>query len=402
MNQICILGGGASGMAAAITIARNRPDIPVVILEKNPFLGKKILASGNGRCNITNSATTGEELVIDFLNNVGIFTRQEENGRVYPFSGRAEDVAHLLRTSLDLLGVKVVTNFYVKEVVIQASGFLIRGHYCKEDKVDNAAIKEFECSKLVLALGGKAAPQFGTIGEGYIIAKTLGIPVTRTFPGLTWIQPLRDVIDLQGIRVKGNVCLFRNGQLIAEEKGEIQFTKVGLSGICIFNLSSQVVLGNAYSFKDYEISIDFMAEKSINQVRALVKERSEILGMTVANLLRSIIPSPLEKEILNFAGVSLSTLDSPAKSLKDSTLFRISDCLKGLHYPIKGIGGWKDAQITVGGVSLESVDQKTWESHTIPGLYIIGELLDRQGPCGGYNLHNAWKTGIEAGNALGK
>ena len=395
MDQICVLGGGASGMAAAITIARNTPDIPVIILEKNLQLGKKLLATGNGRCNITNSSIPGVEKVIDFLNALGIFTREEDDGRVYPYSGRAEDVVRLLWDSIEDLGVKVVTNFSVREVERSGSEFLVRGNVGKE-------IQEVKCSKVVLALGGKAAPQFGTIGEGYSIARALGIYVTKTFPGLTWIELPKWPADVHGIRVKGSARLFRKGQLIAEENGEIQFTKGGLSGICIFNLSSQVVLDPDCSFKDYEVSLDLITDHSLNEMYALLKERSLISGIKVGNILRSILPSPLEKEVLSRAGVSLEDLDMSGDCLEDSTLDSISNNLKNLHYPIKGIGGWKDAQITVGGVSLSEVNQNTWESNAAPGLYIIGELLDQQGPCGGYNLHNAWKTGIEAGKALGK
>jgi len=395
MDQICVLGGGASGMAAAITIARNYPDIPVMIIEKNPKLGKKLLATGNGRCNITNSSILGVENVIDFLNSLGIFTREEENGRVYPYSGKAEDVVRLFCDSIDALGVKVVTNFSVVEVERSGSGFLIRGNLGKE-------LQEVKCSKVVLALGGKAAPQFGTIGEGHSIARALGLYVTRTFPGLTWIEVPKGPVDSHGVRVKGRAQLFRKGQLIAEENGEIQFTKGGLSGICIFNLSSQVVLGTECSFKDHEVYLDVITDHSLSEIQALLKERRLILGITLGNILRSIVPSPLDKEVLSRAGISLEDLDMPGDCLKDSTLDLISNNLKHLHYPIKGIGGWKDAQITVGGVSLGEVNPNTWESKAVPGLYIIGELLDQQGPCGGYNLYNAWKTGIEAGKALGK
>ena len=392
MNQICVIGGGASGIATAITVARYYPDIPVMILEKNSQLGKKILATGNGRCNITNSSIPGGEVIIDFLNTVGIITREEDDGRVYPFSGRAEDVVHLFSDCLETLGVKITTNFSVKEVVKQDSGFLILSH-------DNKKIK---CSKVVLALGGKAAPQFGTIGEGYSIARSLGLSVTKTFPGLTWVETPTREINLHGVRVKGIAGLFRRGQLVAEENGEIQFTQKGLSGICIFNLSSQVVLGNGFSFEDYEISLDLMAGLSIDQVGELLSKRRSLKGLTIGNFLRSIIPSPLEYEVFSRSEVSLKLLDKPARVLKESELRLIANCLKNLRYPLMGIGGWKDAQIAVGGVSLDEVDQKTWEAHCVPGLYIVGELLDQQGPCGGYNLHNAWKTGIEAGKALGK
>ncbi len=395
MDQVCVLGGGASGMATAITIAQNYPDIPVMILEKNSQLGKKLLATGNGRCNITNSTIPGVEKIIDFLNTIGIFTREEDDGRIYPFSGKAEDVVSLLRDTLIAFRVKVVTDFLVEKVESHDSGFLIRG-------TKNRKAQEVNCSKLVLALGGKSAPQFGTIGEGYNIARDLGLSVTKIFPGLTWIEVPKGLVDIHGVRVKGQAKLYRKNQLIAEEKGEIQFTKTGISGISVFNLSSQVILDKDCSFRDYKISIDLMTDYSVNEIQTLLEERSQYYGMTIGNLLRSILPSPLEKEVLNRGGIALEAIENPADTLTIPTLSIISKNVKSLHFDIKGIGGWKDAQITMGGVSLSEINPNTWESNSIPGLYIVGELLDQQGPCGGYNLHNAWKTGIEAGKALGK
>lgn len=395
MDQICVIGGGPSGMAAAISIAGSNPDIPVMIIEKNSQLGKKLRATGNGRCNISNSSIPGVENIIDFLNTIGIFTREEEDGRLYPFSGRADDVVGLLREGLIASGVEILTNFSVREVEADGTGFLIRGSY-------GGLIKELKCSKLVLAMGGKASPQFGTIGEGYNIARSLGLSVTKTFPGLTWVEIPKGHLDIQGVRAKGIAKLFRKGQLIAEEEGEIQFTKAGLSGICIFNLSSKVVLGEDFSFKDYNISLDLMGGYSINEIQKLLEQRSHITGITIGNILRSILTSPLEKEVLNRVGISLEDIEKPATNLSGPVRKLISHELKDLSYPIKGIGGWKDAQITIGGVSLSEVNPSTWESNRVSGLYIVGELLDKQGPCGGYNLHNAWKTGIEAGKALGK
>jgi predicted Rossmann fold flavoprotein len=251
-------------------------------------------------------------------------------------------------------------------------------------------------------MGGKASPQFGTIGEGYNVARSLGLTVTKTFPGLTWIEVPKGQNDIQGVRAKGKAKLYRKGQLIAEEEGEIQFTKVGLSGICIFNLSSQVVLSEEVSFNDYKISLDLMTAYSIKDIQRILEERSYITGITIGNILRSIIPSPLEKEVLDRLGISLEDIKKPATSLSEPVRKLMAHELKDLSYPIKGIGGWKDAQITIGGVSLSEVNPNTWESNKVPGLYIVGELLDKQGPCGGYNLHNAWKTGMAAGKALGK
>ena len=395
MDQICVIGGGPSGMAAAISIAANRPDIPVMILEKNSQLGKKLRATGNGRCNISNSSILGVEDIIDFLNTLGIFIREEENGRLYPFSGRADDVVGLLIEGLIALGVEIITDFTVKKVEAEGRGFLVVGSR-------KGVIQELKCSKLVLAMGGKASPQFGTIGEGYNVARSLGLTVTKTFPGLTWIEVPKGQNDIQGVRAKGKAKLYRKGQLIAEEEGEIQFTKVGLSGICIFNLSSQVVLSEEVSFNDYKISLDLMTAYSIKDIQRILEERSYITGITIGNILRSIIPSPLEKEVLDRLGISLEDIKKPATSLSEPVRKLMAHELKDLSYPIKGIGGWKDAQITIGGVSLSEVNPNTWESNKVPGLYIVGELLDKQGPCGGYNLHNAWKTGIEAGKALGK
>lgn len=184
------------------------------------------------------------------------------------------------------------------------------------------------------------------------------------------------------------------------ERGEIQFSKRGLSGIMLMNLSSHVVLQGEDNFPSYQIALDFMEEFSLEQVKAIMKQRARENGYIIRDILTTIVPWGLSEIILEKAGVASLRWENAIGTLTGEELEQISLHLKELRWNVRGLGGWKDAQITVGGVSLNEVTPNTWESRRWPGLYIVGELLDLQGPCGGFNLHLAWKTGIQAADHL--
>ena len=390
MKSIVVIGGGASGMAAAIEIKMKNPSLAVMLLEKNEILGRKLLATGNGRCNISNATIEGEAFVWDFIHRVGILTRKEDEGRMYPFSGKASDVVASLEKSLNRYEVEIKRNFVVSAILPEKEGFRIKGHQHEDVYAE----------KVIMAMGGKAAPQFGTSGEGYGICGQLGIMVKPVFPGLTHFQVEDYREGLHGIRMKGSATLLRNGETIAMERGEIQFSKRGLSGILLMNLSSHVVLHGEDNFSSYQIALDFMEGFSLEQVRAIMKQRVRENGYSIQDILATIVPWGLGEIILEKAGISSGRWESEIGTLTGEELDQISLQLKEFRWKVRGLGGWKDAQITVGGVSLNEVTPNTWESHRWPGLYIVGELLDLQGPCGGFNLHLAWKTGIQAANHL--
>lgn len=358
MNQrfdVCIIGGGAAALAAAASLDRR---VSACILEKNQILGRKILATGGGRCNLTNAGCQGFPATLDFFASYGLETICDSEGRYYPYSGCASDVVRVLETAVRSGNCTVLTETAAEAVERNASGegFRIR---TSDDTID--------ADMILLAAGGKAAPKFGTTGDGYRLAKQLGHHVTRLYPILTGIE-CGDFRDLKGIRARGKVTLLEDGQVRAEETGEIQFTQDGLSGICVFNLTPQIHAREgeppAEAMKRYRLSVDLAPDFTQEQIDA----RESSFG-----ILNERLSARVSKE-----------------QIKDWKL------------PVLGIKGWNHAQCTAGGVCIEEVDMDTMESRLVPGLYFAGEILDIQGPCGGYNLQNAWETGIRAAKAISR
>ncbi|MBQ0018316.1 MAG: aminoacetone oxidase family FAD-binding enzyme [Clostridiales bacterium] len=399
--DVAIIGGGASGIAAAIELKLNSPDLSVAIIEKNEELGRKIRATGSGRCNITNTAAEGYDEIMQFFRKLGLMTKTLENGLVYPYSESAADVVELLTSKLYELGVEVVVNAALTELEKTDYGFAIR---CGK--------REFAADKVVLALGGKAGPNYGTTGDGYAIARSLGHSVVTPIPVLTsiecaeWDDALgRRGVKLAGTRSRGVAKLLRNGEPVIEEAGEIQFTKYGLSGICVFNLSRYMRYSRAAgeSLGQFAVKLDLYADGNIYDY--LIERRNGLFsGEHVSGLLKSVLKENVADYVLQTAdrriGRKSSILDRPIATLTDADIEVIADCVHKLEFHPTAVKGWKEAQATSGGVSLEEINQDTCESLICEGLYVTGELLDYDGPCGGYNLSNAWLTGIKAGRSL--
>ena len=346
--DIAIIGGGAAGLAAAIELKMSSPDLSVVIIEKNDSLGKKIRATGNGRCNITNVNAEGYNEIMAFFTRIGIVTRTYDSGLVYPYSESAADVVELLNKRIAELGVEVVTNAAVEKASFEYGNFKII--YNK---------KEITSKKLILALGGKAGPDFGTTGDGYALAKAFGHSIVTPIPVLTSVECKDWDSSLAGIRARGVVSLYRGDSKIFEEAGEIQFTKYGLSGICVFNMTRHMRYNRAEgdTLDQFTISLDLFP------------------GGDTAHDYQTILKPELAKYLI-------AREKTEGKKLINDLTFTPSQ-----------VRGWKDAQATSGGVPLDEVTDHC-ESKKQPGLYIIGELLDYDGPCGGYNLSNAWYTAL--------
>lgn len=382
MLDICIIGGGASGLAAAITAARENPDKSILIIEKKESVGKKLSATGNGKCNLTNVNCSNMNEILMFFETIGIFTRVDEEGRVYPYCSQAKDVVYALEKAALASGVNVKTGITVEKIENTDDGFVIKTN--KED---------FTAPKVLIASGGKSAPQFGTSGDGYTFAKQLGHTVNRLSPVLTGIEVKENLNSVKGVRVKALVKLLKDGALVEEEYGEVQFNEDGVSGICVMNLSRFIKLDDGETFAEgigrYSIELDFVPE--INEVGLQnMLERKIAAGIEITeDLLLSIIPDKLRKYIMSeYAG------------LHDINLCKLAKVLKHWPLSVKGTKGWKVAQCTSGGVSLDEVDPLTMESTLIDGLYFAGEVTDYDGPCGGYNLQYAWETGLKAGRAM--
>jgi len=401
MYDICIIGAGAGGLAAAAVCARSDPSLKICILEKNSRPARKIYATGSGRCNITNHRCAGLQETIDFFSSIGVVMIEEDDGRYYPMSGKAEDVAYALISAVNNAGAEIKCSHTAENIEKQQDCFTVSGHVCS----DAAAGKPFtiNASKVLIAAGGKAGPEFGTTGDGYIMARKLGHTVGRLVPVLTGITVPEALPELRGVRAYGRCTLMKSGRPVCEEVGEVQFADGAVSGICIMNLSRYLKTagGGIEEIKrelaQYSITIDFLSAMRRDAITSLFSERKKIPGMTLQDMLISIVPRALGTDIIRKA---FDGKDRPAAEMTLEDIEKLTDGIKRWTAHVTGARGWKDAQCTSGGVSIDEIDMETMMSKIVSGLYFAGEVTDFDGPCGGFNLQNAWETGIKAGKAM--
>ena len=270
-----------------------------------------------------------------------------------------------------------------------------------------------ECRSLLIATGGKSFAAYGSTGDGYKFARTLGHRVTPLVPALTAVEVKEDISNLKGLRAKVSVSLFDSGNMTFRETGEIQFREDSISGICVMNLSSQLPAAckgeRGDSFKDLRIAVnfvpdfdaagllDFMRSRQQSCARQQARMQRQCPEATASDMLKTIIKKQLIPEILRRAGIPQQ---KSAEQMTMEDILKTANALRSFSLTPCGRKGWKEAQVTKGGVSMEEICQSTMESKIASGLYFAGEILDYDGPCGGYNLHNAWLTGIKAGKAM--
>jgi len=429
--DVAVIGGGASGMMAAISAKSQLPEGDVLLLERNEILGRKLLATGNGRCNFTNTLALPMDYgtsadftkpameamnplhVIQVFDSMGILYRVEEEGRVYPHSGQGATVTQALERKLEQLGVKAKKSAVVEEVTYSTK-FDIR---LKNGKVICA-------DKLILATGGKAGGQYGCQGDGYTFAKGFGHEMVKIRPALVAVNCKTDEgegrdawkKEWKGVRSQAKVSLWKvplNGEeetCVAEDRGEVQFTDSGLSGICVFNLSRHIVFtGNMKDgrHETYMMEVDFLPDWTEEKVLHMLERRRDALADYDADaFLMSVVHNKLINGLLEqvgFKGLTI-VLDGveektwpDLKTITDEQLAKLAKLLKGWRFEVDGTKGWNDAQVTAGGISCEQVDPQTMESKLQKGLYLCGEVLDVDGKCGGYNLQWAFASGWLAG-----
>lgn len=424
--EITIIGGGAAGMTAAISAARVVGGNQVRILEKNDKLGRKLLATGNGRCNFTNTLCTYSDLksvsefdrnnssfskdafsifgiqdTLNFFEEIGVLWREETEGRIYPYSEQASAVQEALKAELEYLGVDIIYSSNVTSI-----------RKLEEDKKSNCDnIVGFEIiletgmrlktQKIIIATGGKAGSQYGSTGEGYRIAKSLGHSLVKPIPALVQLTSDDKLFQqLKGVRSKGKVTLRnKNQEDIVSETGEIQFTEEGLSGICIFNLSRylRVEEKDKTDFQNYFVRIDFFQDSYEEELFQKLSNRANILkNRKKDEFLNGILNKKLAPVILKTAGIKLA---GAVGELTEGEIIKLTKVLKCWEIQISGTKGWKEAQVTSGGIKTSEIEKKTMESKLINGLYFAGELIDVDGKCGGYNLQWAWTSGFIAGKS---
>lgn len=396
--NVVIVGGGASGLAAAVELGMSSPDLSVLVIEKMAEPGRKIRATGSGRCNITNTKAAGYNRIMEFFTRIGLVTRAYENGLVYPYSESAADVAELLIARAKSLGIKFCCGEEVLGIK-KDSGFEIESVY-KDEKGEHKVITEADY--VILATGGKAGPTYGTTGDGYRIAREFGHSIVTPVPVLTGVECKEweeGAVALGGTRMQGVVSLYKKATgdtPIFQEAGEVQFTKYGLSGICVFNMTRCMRLDRdkGEGLDDFVVRINLFPEGNLSDYIYALKN-GDFSEMPAGEILKTV----LKESLADYVADRIDK-DKPVSALDEEGIQKICKLVHSMEFHPMRLRGWKDAQATSGGVSLREIDERTSESKIVPGLYITGELADKDFQCGGFNLSNAWITGLGAADDI--
>lgn len=398
--RVAVIGAGASGLVCALAAAKNGG---VLLLEGNPKPGRKLSATGNGRCNLTNLDISparyhgdvelakgllerwpAGRLTDALYNRLGLITRADSEGRVYPNSFQAAAVTEALAAACGEAGVGTEYGFQAVSVSRKGSGFLITAK-------DGRTVRAKYC---VLACGGRASPKHSA-GDGYALARQLGHSVTELSPSLSGLRVRgKFTRPLKGMRCKARASIQRDVREIYGESGEVIFGDGSVSGICVMNLSARM---RRLPAGGLTLHLDLLEQLSRSELTAYLTGFAKAhpkrpAGELFSGALNLRVGWELTK-LLGYGcalgGLSHGQIEKAARLAKDLTL------------EVEGTLGWEQAQVTAGGVPLSETDTGSMESRLCPGLYICGELLDVDGDCGGFNLHWALCTGLTAGENLG-
>lgn len=409
MSKVLVIGGGAAGMMAAITAARNGRN--VILFEKNEKLGKKLFITGKGRCNITNSADIEElfpavvsnskflyssfygftnDQVIDFFEELGVKTKVERGGRVFPISDHSSDVIQALEREMNRLGVNVRLRAEVKEILAD-NGITTGVQLSSGEKIYGEAV--------IAATGGISYPSTGSTGDGYRFARKFGHRVTELFPALVpmevkeWYAKELMGLSLRNIEIQvtdGNKKLY-------EEFGEMLFTHYGVTGPVILSASS--IVGKRLGEKELTLHIDLkpaLTEEQLN--RRVLREFESNHNRQFKNSVDSLFPAKLKPIMVELSGISE---DKKVNEITKEERIRFVHLIKDFTMTLTGLRSFKEAIITKGGVAVKEIGPGTMESKLVKGLYFAGEVLDLDALTGGYNLQIAWSTGYLAGLSAG-
>lgn len=405
MHDVVVIGAGASGVFFSLILKDIKPYLDILILEKNDKLGKKLLMTGNGRCNLGNEEssinnyyssskldkfkieleikdfsfldimTNGLDSCYNYLNSYGILIKKEENSsRLYPYSNQAITVCKSFERALTERNIKINYNYGVYKVEKKEDIFIINN--------------EIKCKRLIVATGGKSYPKTGSTGDGYGILKSFGHTITKLFPSLTYLKTnYKYIKDLQGVRADCIVNLSVDGIIEQQEEGQVQFTKDSLSGIAVFNLSRNV---SRYinDGKKIKLILNLVPNYSRFELMDYLKN---FYSYKVEDALSCIINNKLALSItkeLSFNGKFI-------RQLTKNELEGLCFCLNNMCFNIIGTGDFNSAQVTAGGASLDEFNE-CLESLKTNNLYAIGEVVDVDAKCGGYNLTWAFTSALIA------
>jgi len=407
-HSLIIVGGGAAGLTSAL-IAKDF-GIDVAIIEGTDRVGKKLLTTGNGRCNISNTNINNNRYhsenenffehtldsfnidhTIDFFSSLGIPIVTLEGGKMFPMSLQASSVLDILRFAIEEKHIPVYTNTKAKEITIKNDGF----------KILTADNSTYTCEKLIMATGGKSAPKTGSDGSGYTLAKQLGHSVLSTVPALVQLKLNYNRLKaLSGVKFDGNAEIFINDKLVQKEFGEILFTDYGISGPPILQLSRTASYGLSKNNK-VSLKIDMLPTISSEDLKEFLENHWSLFANRSANdSFIGIINKKMIPIILKEA--SIEDVHKPCCNLNLKEKDALFILLKQWKFEVSGTNTFANAQVTAGGINTKEINSQTLESNIVPNLYFAGEILDVDGDCGGYNLQWAWSSGAIAGKSASK
>ena len=401
MKRVAIIGAGASGLVCSITAACR--DVRVVLFDKNSFAGKKLLATGNGRCNYWNSDqslshyhSSEEDLlpniitksleneVLDFFDLLGVVP-MIKNGYYYPYSNQASSIRDLLEKEALRRDVVFAFDTEVLDVVLEEGKFVI---------VERDGREYFD--DLVIATGSKASPKTGSTGFGYQIAEKFHHPIVPVRPSLVQLQCHGSFLkSWAGVRCQCSVSLFQDDVFLSSQEGEIQLTDYGVSGICVFNLSRYASIGLSQG-KKISLKVNFLPFLDMNILDWLTSRGEQLSDYSMDLFLEGVLPSKLISVILSCCGISSKAVFT-SLSLEEKK--KLSLMLVSFPLEVSSTKDFSFSQVCSGGVALSSVSSDL-ESKIVPRLYFTGEVLDVDGDCGGYNLGFSWMSGILVGKKI--
>lgn len=399
---IVIIGAGASGMAAALAAAEKENN-RVLLLERQARVGRKLQATGNGRCNLSNThAQEGgyhgqnpdfvtpaflafnPEATLHWFETLGLFTVTEESGKVYPYSDQANSVVDVLRLALVKDNITLKTGYEVTKIQKSAEGFVITN-----------GEESIICDKLIVACGGLAGSKLGGTMSGYKLLAKMGHRSTKLRPSLVQIKSSwPELPSLKGVRTNCHVQILHNGEIFAQSTGELQLTEHGISGPVVFEISRDVCAQRG----KWTAKLDFLPHISPDDLDVELQRR-RTTNLPMEDLLTGILHNRLGRVLTKAAGVKGKQY---ANQISNAELQEVVSCVKRLEIDLTEPLGMDSAQVTAGGVLTDGFDPDTMESKLVPGLYACGEVLDIDGDCGGYNLQWAWSSGRMAGLHAGK
>ncbi len=404
--DVAIIGGGASGMLTSVLLKREAPDLKVAIFERNERVGKKLLATGNGRCNYTNQRVESYNFhsenkdfpmevysaldniaTIKLLKSIGIYPTFESDGRVFPLSLQGSSVLDILRFQMERLGVELVLSEKIDKVY-KTKNFILEG------------TKKYRADNVVISTGGLAMPVSGSDGIGYRIAKEFSHNIISQTPTIVQLESdYKRRKELKGIRVNSTAYLYIDGNLVDEKSADILFMDYGLSGPAIMDLSREAIK-NLDNNKKVEIKVNLIG-LPYEEIYSIISERTRTFpGMDLRDFLIGIIDKKAINSVIDEISKDFSSDFIRSIEYNESFIEKLCNILYNFNINIVGYKGYKNAQATTGGIDTREIDSKTMESKLCKNLYFTGEVVDVDGDCGGYNLQWAWSSAYVCANAI--